>query len=388
MKRAFREAGFALPVALVIITIASLLAVTCVTMVLGAGRITASDARARRAYEVARAGLTDVCERLRWSWPMAATGAPVALDDELWYETEITPLPVETDTRPHLVIKIVGHAGSTASKPLTTEVVIDPDALPAGLTVAGDVEACAPVAIVGSGLYAGGDVFGRQFVTFARAGDTGSVTPPPDWVQGDRFAAAAVHALGVICDEGGEVHDSGRDPAAVPADTDSHTPLAPRPLIDEPDELTLTTLGAHSLSSGGVVRDGVVDVGRLPYQPPSGDASQPGNGIVVVVSAGGSDEAVRLVGSRPSPPEACPLTVVVIGNATTTAVDQTSEPVTWWGALIVTGGLVVASPLDMHGSLFARHLTVVAPLNLELGETWWRDPPPGYRRAIVVARDW
>jgi hypothetical protein len=388
VKRPRRQSGFALPMALVIIAIASLLAVTCVTMVLSAGRIATGDARARQAYEVALAGLSDACERLRWAWPLATVGDRTTLDDDRTYETQVTPLLVPADARPHLLVKSVGHIGSAASKAITAEVVLESDSLPAGLTVAGDVEACAPVSIIGSGLYANGDVSGRQLITFAAAGGQNSLQPPADWAQAERFSAAAVHASGEIRDDVGEEHDPSRVPETQPADTDTHTPLAARPLQWELDGLTLTTLSAHALAADRVLRDGVLDVGRLPLQPSFDDVESPGNGILVVVSADGSDQGLRLVGSRPAPPIACPLTVVIVGDATITTVGQSASPVTWWGSLIVTGGLVIASPTVLHGSLFARHLTVVAPLSLELEHSWWRDPPPGYLRALIVARDW
>jgi hypothetical protein len=386
MREHIAPTGFALPTALVVIALASFFAITGVTMVLAAGRIASGDARAQQAYEVAQAGLADAREHLRWDWSGALTGERTTFGDDGWYQTRATVFPSPSDLRPHLLLTSAGHSAS-ATKLLTTEVALEATGLPAGLTVAGDIEARAAVTLVGSGVYANGDVVGRQLITFVAADGLASPASP-DWADGARFPIAAVHATGAIFDDAGEEHDPGRRTEAASADTDRHTPMAARPTQWAPDEITLTSLSTHALPESSVLHDGVVDVGRLPLQPPADDATLPGAGLVVVVSASGSDEGVRLVGSRPEPPVACPLTVVVIGDATTAAPPQGSAPTTWWGALIVTGGLVVASPLDLHGSLFARHLTAVAPLNLELEEFWWREPPPGYRRTVVIARDW
>jgi hypothetical protein len=380
-------AGFALPAVLVVIALASSLTITCVTMVLAASRIAAGDAGARQAYEVAQAGFADACEQLRWSWPLGREGTGVVAAGDVWYETRATSLPSSNDAPARMLVTSVGHSGS-ASKVLTTEVALEPTGLPAGLTVAGDIEACAPVTIEGSGVYASGDVSGRQLITFAADGSPTSPQPPPDWADGEHYLTVAVHAAGQIFDEKGEEHDPGRQPATTSADTDRHTPAATQPLPCAPDEMTLTSLAAHALPVSSVLRDGVVDVGGLPLQPSAGDATMPGDGLVIVVGAGGSDEGVRLVGNRPPPPVACPLTVVVIGDATAGAADQGSPSATWWGSLIVTGGLVVANPLELHGSLFARHLIIVAPLHLELEQAWRLDPPPGYLSTVVIAREW
>ena len=63
-------------------------------------------------------------------------------------------------------------------------------------------------------------------------------------------------------------------------------------------------------------------------------------------------------------PQACPATVVVLGDCVIVGGPDGSAPAALNGALIVTGTLTVDAPLCVEGSLFAGRLVVRAALTV------------------------
>lgn len=127
---------------------------------------------------------------------------------------------------------------------------------------------------------------------------------------------------------------------------------------------------------------GTLHLDRLPAFTGEGDATAPRQGLIVVVPGDDAEGALRIVGRRPAPPAAAALTLVVAGDATVVT-DADDDQCVFAGVLVVTGGLVVAAPLCLDGSLAAARLTVTAELDVTLGERWRDAPPAGFWRVVT-----
>ena len=88
-----------------------------------------------------------------------------------------------------------------------------------------------------------------------------------------------------------------------------------------------------------------------------------------------------IVGSRPA--GACPITLVVDGDATVGR-PGSSETV-GLGALVVTGWLEIQGPARHVGHLSAGSLTVMAPAVFEAPSDWRTHPLPGLTIPVIVA---
>jgi len=242
--------------------------------------------------------------------------------------------------------------------------------IPMGVTVAGDMHASAPVVLDGCGAYAGGDVRGRQFISFVSDG----AGTAPDRARGDRWVTAGVHAGGRIHDEDGEVHAGGR---ADPSDTDACTgETGVLPLQWPLDAGMLAVLHAHAaVKLSGPLARGVL-LPELAGAPSPSPAGLPQTGPVVLLDAGAG--VVALHGWQDLSVPGRQLTVVVLGDAILTALPAPEPPgVALAGALLVTGTLTVSTPAVVAGGVAAGTLRVDAPLTVVVTGNWAQNPPPG-----------
>jgi hypothetical protein len=252
-----------------------------------------------------------------------------------------------------------------------------PDALPRGLVVHGDVVLQSSTALQECGLYAGGDVSGREHVVLTSPPDTPPATEGvSDLAWGGLYLEAGVHARGTIWQSGAEEHQAGDAPAV---DSDTHTGvLPPAGLVAEPSPALLAALITHSSDPRAARGADGVDLALLDQSAPPlvGDPQLPAAGRIYVVS---DDQATAVVlfGARPSVPQACPMTLVVLGDCTTSAGAAGESPPRFAGALVVTGTLLVEAPLLVDGGVYAARLVVHAPLAVVREPTTARDVAPG-----------
>ncbi|HZL64629.1 MAG TPA: hypothetical protein VFD50_06785, partial [Thermoleophilia bacterium] len=160
-----------------------------------------------------------------------------------------------------------------------------------GVVVTGDVEAAACLRVDGSGLYCGGSVRGREWVSFGPADGT----PAVDGVHGDLWPQAGVHALGGIWVRGAEEHGGG-SPALEDTDTDSAENAVMR-AVSAPSADWLDTMNRWADDPGGAFENGVLRLDRIPPARDALDGRPAGSGFIFWLSS--RDAAVRVAGVRP-----------------------------------------------------------------------------------------
>ena len=381
MSRQGRQAGYAILGVLVITALALLAGGAYLSMALSAADVAHGDQEDEAACAAAETGLADALERLRWGWvgvdqcPSAAT--VVLPSGESYYLTCQTAAPTSAGTQPQPIyrVEVTGHCGA-ACVTRACQAWLVPDALPAGVTVAGDARFLAPATVTGCGVYAGGSVLGRQRLTFADTAERGDAAHPELWPQ------PGVHAAAGIFTDAGEEHAMG---GAADTDSDAHAGVPPpAELVRLPAAPQLAALAGHATAAGAALEAGTLHLDRLPAFGGGDDAGTPQNGLIVVVCGSDAAPGLRIVGRRPAPPAAAALTLVVVGDATVVA-DDDQAGCAFAGALMVTGDLVLAAPLSLDGSLAAAHLTVTAELAVTLDPRWREAPPAGYQRVVVGA---
>ena len=259
-------------------------------------------------------------------------------------------------------------------------VLSTPDGLPRGLVVGADATLAAPTLLRGCGLCAGGDVRGREWLTLAAPTMAprrrSAMEQFPDLAYGGLYPAAGVHAVGRIFARGVEEHAAGG--GAPPADSDADSGVVPpADLVAAPGPATLGELAARASDPVAALGPFGLDLALLERAgPPAlGSPSLPAGGRVYVVDAAGA--ALGLFGGRPPVPEACPATVVVLGDCVIVGGPDGSAPAALNGALIVTGTLTVDAPLCVEGSLFAGRLVVRAALTVSFSAVSGPSAPPG-----------
>jgi hypothetical protein len=250
-----------------------------------------------------------------------------------------------------------------------------------GVVVTGDVELRAPLRVIGSGIYSGGCLRGRERLSF---GVEGAATAPADDVHPDLWPLAAVHALGSIWADGEEIHVGRMLLPVSPwaGDSDTHIDEGwPVEFLSPPSPELMCALEEHSMEPGGALANGVLDLSLLPPCDPFRSAEAADlEGYIVVVRPEG-DTALLIVGRRPA--DACPITLVVEGDA---AVGQPgSRETLGLGALVVTGRLEVQGPAHYIGHLSVGRLTVMAPTVFEAPSDWRAHPLPGLVTPVIVA---
>jgi hypothetical protein len=249
-----------------------------------------------------------------------------------------------------------------------------------GVMVSGDVELRAPMRVKGSGLYSGGCLRGREWLSF---GDEGAASAE-DGVHPDVWALAAAHALGSIWAEGQEIHtvDAAQGLSRWATDSDTHTvEQGLAGLLTTPGPELLCALREHSAAPGAALADGVLDLSLLPACGRPGDAGTiaPAGYVVLVRPEGDAD--LLVVGRRPA--DACPITLVVDGDAVVGQPGLT--PTEGLGALVVTGRLEIQGPTHHVGHICAASLTVTAPTVFEVPSDWRVRPLPGLTVPVIVA---
>lgn len=348
---------------------------------LSAASITADDDAAVRAADAAAAGVADALQRLRWGWlspaasSLPASFGPLGLSGAT-YTVTVAPLsaadlvptldassPVDPAAAGVAACRIdsVGVWGP-ARRTVHVVALSTADALPRGLVVGAGATIRAPLALTGCGLYAGGDVDGREWVTLSAPGGSpiADAAPTPDLAYGGLYPAAGVHAAGRIVAGGVDEHASAGAPAAD-TDADTGTP-PPADLVAAPGAAVLAALATHASDPIAALHDSTLDLGLLDRSCPPlvGSTTLAAGGRIYVLDA--SNGPLALSGERPAPPQACPLTVVVLGDCIVCGAADAGAVLT--GELVVTGTLTVRAPLRVDGGLYAGALAVDAELTL------------------------
>jgi hypothetical protein len=252
-----------------------------------------------------------------------------------------------------------------------------PDGLPRGLVVGDDAALEAPTVLQGCGLYAGGDVNGREWLTVVAppAAQPAAGTGAPDLAYGGLYPLAGAHADGQIFAGGVDEH-AGDGAPAVDSDVDSGT-APPDGLVAAPTAAVIGELVAHASQAIAAQGPFGLDLALLDQAAPAaiGEPWLPAGGRIYVVAA--ADEALNLFGTREAGPQTCPATLLVLGDCVACAGPGGHDPATLGGALIVTGTLTVDAPLCLDGSLYARRLVVHAPLTVRFAAARGSSSPPG-----------
>ena len=368
MRAASSQRGYALLAALVVTTLAAVFAAAAVAAVSARQSIVGADVANARAQQGVKQALARVCLELR-RHPAAIDGelssAGVSSEDATWQASWVAADWVAGASWPAAAVEVEGSCGA-ARKSLSAVLELRAEPVPQGLVTAGDVELQAPLRVTGSGLYCGGCLRGREWLELAGVDPAGGATPPADGVHGDVWPLAGAHALGGEWSAGAEIHAGPEVSAEYAYDSDTHTgDNDVLRFVAAPDAALLIALRDAAVAPGAALRDGVLDLDRLPLSRPLGLGAGPeGDGYVVVATAAeGAD--LRLVGARP--PGACPIVLVVQGAA---ALGEPGVPTAFNGALLVLGSLRVCGSAVLGGHLFARELLVAAPLSVELASDW------------------
>jgi hypothetical protein len=380
------QGGFTMLVVLLVGAVAALASVSLVAAVLSASATDAADRGRDACAAGADAGLTRLLEQLRWgltgqsaSVVLPAEDGPPAVTTTL----EVAPGPASADGTLFSNLELGAASSAGAARILRRLTArVRPGVLPHGLADAGDLVALAPVQVGGCGVYVGGDVLGRERIAFE-----GAVEPlvaPPDLLYPELYSATAVHAAGAIYTAAGEIHDL----PSPTLDTDVHVgePYAAE-LSALPGAALLSALRRHATDAGPALAGDVLRVDLLPLQPPAGADSRAG--VIVYIESGAHVGPLAVIGRRPPPPLACPLVLVVEGDAVlggepAAVTDEPACELT--GAVLATGDLRVDGDTRITGSLAAAGMVIAAPLVLRLDEAWLAWPPAGCREFEVVRR--
>jgi hypothetical protein len=402
MRRFAREGGqqgYALLAALLIIAIALLSSATLVAAVLSATAITADDAASVRATDAADAGVADALDRLRWgrlsldSAARAATLGPVTFAGGSYTVTVAampagssgalldSASPIDPDDPAVGAFSIDAHGvWGRARTELHVVALATPDGLPRGVVASDGVTLAAPTVLRSCGLYSGGDVSGREWLTVGAAlgappASGGASLNVSDLAYGRLFPLTGVHADGHILVDGVDEH-LGPDAPAADSDVDSGT-TPPADLLAAPTAAVIGELAAHASPAIAAQGPFGLDLALLDQAvPPAlGEPWAPAGGRVYVVAPSGG--ALNVFGSRNSAPQACPATVVVVGDCEVCAGPSGQGAAALNGALVVTGTLTVDAPFSLDGSLYAGRLVVRAPLTVSFAAASGPSAAPG-----------
>ena len=380
MKRGPRAGGYVLLAALVVVALAATITATCIAAVSARQNIAAADVSATAARAAVQDALSSVCQQVRWT-PGARSGVsqaaypPVGNWTATWRPGD--PAPSGFDSITIDANSMVGP--SRGALRAVVEMRAEPCAQ--GVVVAGDVELRASLRVIGSGIYSGGCLRGREWLRF---GGEGGATGAADGVHPDLWSLATAHVLGSIWADGEEIHAQSPELPVSPwaGDSDTHIDQSwPAEFLSLPSQGLMCALEEHSIEPGAALANGVLDLSLLPSRDPLGSSETIGlDGYVVLVRPQG-DTPVVIVGSRPA--GACPITLVVDGDATVGR-PGSSETV-GLGALVVTGWLEIQGPARHVGHLSAGGLTVMAPAVFEAPSDWRTHPLPGLTIPVIVA---
>jgi hypothetical protein len=371
--------GYALLAALVVTVLAAVFASACVAAVSATQGVLRADhagALADRAVSGAldRAGLELRRRPQRLAWSLDGDG----LSAPAWRVVCAPETTTAAAAWPRVDLTLTATTPAAARR-LSVVVELRAESTAQGLTVAHDVELTAPVSVAGGGLYSGGSIRGREWLSFAGSAEDGSNVGPPDGVHGDVWPSAGAHALGGVWAAGEEVHAVAPEDPAYAADTDVHTGAGPvEALTAPPDPTVLAGLAEMALCPAGALTGGVLDLARLPFNPPAGDGTTAAQGYVIVIPAG-AEAPVRVEGERPA--AACPVVVVLEGDA---VLGGPEAGASLQGAVIACGRLEVAGASSIAGHLYAARLTVAAPLTVHTPVDWRSRQLPGLARPVLL----
>jgi len=404
LDRPLSSPGFALLsvlliVGLVMLAVAGLLSVAATSV-----SLVHSDEEGSRALGVADQGVARGLERLRWGWTIgesplvgqAAGGGEysivstaIALDSPLWPAQPRPGAVVPASTLRAYDLAVAGSSGQ-GRRTIHAVVAVTPDALPRGMVVGGGASVTAPLRLLGCGLYAGGDVTGRERI--ALEPPSGSAAPSggtlPDYAYGGIYESAAVHAGGAIFTDGGEVHDPRV--AGFASDDDAHSGGGPaRAIVTPLDALELSALWIHARDPGSAWAAGRLSIDLLPPHTPEADEPTcPGSGLIVVVDQPDMTAPVVMEGDRSRVPGAGPVTIVVLGDCRLAQVSSAPGRTYLEGALVVTGRLTILGTTVVRGSVFAGALDCRASLTVDasgLGSPMGQESTPGSSNVSIVS---
>jgi hypothetical protein len=372
------QSGYALLAALVVTALAAVFAAAAVAAVSARQSIVGADVANERVQAGVQQALARACLELR-RHPAALEGEvsspSTSVDAEAWRARWVGAGVAAGTAWPAVAVRAEASCG-TARRMLSALIELRAASVPQGLVVGGDAVLLAPLRVSGSGLYCGGCVRGREWLEFGGFAMA-------DLAHGDIWPQAGAHALGNLWSAGEEIHADSAVATQYPYDTDMHTNDDDvSRLVAPPDAACLIALRDAAVMPGVALRDGVLDVAKLPLSRPPSLGTGPGaDGYVVMASAAEGAE-LRLVGARP--PGACPIVVVILGDAALGAPDASTA---LDGALLVCGSLRVCGPADLAGHLFARDLLVAAPLSLDLAGDWRTRQLAGLVSPVLIALD-
>jgi hypothetical protein len=368
-----RQAGYALLAALLIMALAGAFALVVVGAVHAVQLVAAADADAARARRLEGAALRAAAGRLRWA-PAEASGAVSGGDPgarEQWQAQWQPAPPVGGAGWPRRRVA-VSAAAALARRAAAATVELRAEEWAVGVSCLHDAQVDAPLTILGSGLYVGGCLRGREQVTFAPG--AAGVTPggrPADGARGADCPVASAHAGAGIFAAGVEIHD-GLGGAYV-EDGDPHTGApVPAAWVAGPSPELLCAAAVQGAPLGGALVDRTLRLGAVPAADPAqalvGRCLAVPRGDEVTIEGVASEDAGRLL-------------VIVPGDA---VVGQPGERVVLRGGLVVCGRLTVRSDLLVEGSLHAGSLQIEASTTVVLPIDWRSRPLPGAARPVVV----
>ena len=397
------EQGYALLAALLIIAIALLSSATLVAAALSGTAIATDDDASARAADAADAGVADALDRLRWGWcALGPAASSVSLGHVPYaggsYAVTVTTLasgdstalldgasPIGSDDLAVVGCSIAASGvWGPARRTVQVVALATPDGLPRGLAVGDKATFDAPTVLQGCGLYAGGDISGREWLSLVAPSAAQPAAGVPDLAYGGLYPLAGAHARGQVFSRGVDEHAG---PGAAAADTDADSGVAPpAAIVTAPSGAVIGELAAHASDATAALGPSGLDLALLDRVAPAltGESPLPAGGRVYVIPAAAATP-LNLFGSRQTAPQACPATLVVLGDCVACAGPSGQEPPALSGALIVTGTLTVDAPLCLDGSLFAGRLVVRAPLTVRFAATSGSSSPPGATNVRIAS---
>ncbi len=374
MSRHRGEDGYALLAALVVMALAAIFAATSVAAVLARQGVAAADRGAAQAEALQRRALSAACqEARRGRWSSGGGAVSGTFGQQADWRGAWSPLPDPSPTAWLTFSTIAEGTFGRARRSVDTLVQLRRASFACGLVVSGDAEFAAPLTVSGCGVYSGGSVRGREWVSFPEADGA----PAADRVRGDLWPQAGVHALGGIWTRGVEEHDD--DPAAVPEDTDTHSAVNEvMGAVSAPPEDWLETVREWADDPGSALQDGVLMLDRIPAARSAADGRASDSGFIVWLPPG--DSPVRIVGIRPT--GWCP--VLVVSGADVSIGGPTADT-SFSGAVVTAGHLEVEGKTSIDGGLYAGSLRVASALAFTVPPSWRTQPIPGLIVPVIVA---
>jgi hypothetical protein len=376
MIRRHGKDGYALLAALVIMAIAAVFAATIVAAVVARRSVSSADAASADAMTLERQAVASACLAARRGAWAGGDGSVSGVGGEgAQWQAEWWRLPDASALGwPAFSLRAHGASG-LARRSVSALVELRREPFAQGPVVSGDVQLDAPLIVNGAGVYSGGCVRGREWVTFPLV----LGMPAVDGVHGEQWPLAGVHALGGIWSRGDEEHS---DASAAPAtDTDTHSAVNEvMSAVTVPSQDWWDTARSWAEPPGSALEDGVLRLDRLPAAVSALSAPSLISGVIVWLSR--SDSPVRVLGERP--PGWCPVLVVSVADVT---FGGPSMRTGFTGAVVAGGRLEIEGDTTIEGGLYAGTLDVAGSLDVETGASWRTLTIPGLIDPVIVGLD-